>query len=566
MHCRRSVLNKLSNQEGAVWYGAFFFACLLCILATALYLPFLGNAPFFDDLNFFKAVALDTHREFNFSPRWGLRWLMGQIYESFGQGPEVFRILSLTIHLLTGLAVFFFVRRLLDTAGIVGHSSFAAFAGTLLFLLHPVATFAVGYIIQNTILSAMLFSVLAWHAWLHGVLSGRARWLYASVLLFFLACFSKEHAVTGLTIFLLLSIWLQRSGLPGVHTGAMLLHLAAAGLLICLVATAIVLGQMGIFFIPYEPDVSYIVDELSVDRSLVYPISVLTQLGLFFKYLLLWLVPNTAWMAVDMREPFVQSLYSWRHLAAVMGFLTYVVVGLILLWRGGQKGLVGVALLIPALMFATEVSTVRIQDAFVLYRSYLWLPVAFVLAVALIVVKVRLRLGAPVLAVVATFLALFSLNQLLTFSQHVFIWQQALTALEGKSNLLGVDRIHHNLGQAYYDLGMATEAMKHYDRAIQLAPAIPYSYVNRGALYYDLKRYDEAMADFDRSLTMMASGNAFMGRALVLESLGDREGETRALLAACGRKFIAACKKLESRGVTMTTAGPANPAVRASGT
>jgi len=560
------VLIQQSTQKGAVRYGAFFFACLLCVLTAALYLSFLGTPPFFDDLNFFKAVALDTHREFYFTPRWGLRWLMGQIYESYGHGPEAFRILSLTIHLLTGLAVFFFVRRLLDTAGFDGHSSFAAFAGTLLFLLHPVATFAVGYIIQNTILSAMLFSVLAWHAWLHGVLSGRARWLYVSALLFFLACFSKEHAVTGLAIVVLLSIWLARSGLPGVHPGAMRLHLAAAGLLIGLVAIAIVLGQMGIFFIPYEPEVSYIVDELSVDRGLVYPISVLTQLGLFFKYLLLWLVPNTAWMSLDMREPFVQSLYSWRHLAAVAGFLAYVGVGLTLLWRGGRMGLVGVALLTPALMFATEVSTARIQDAFVLYRTYLWLPVPFALAVALIVVRIRLRLSAAVLALVATFLALFSINQLMTFSQPVFIWQQALTALEGKPKLLGVDRIHHNLGQAYYDLGMANEAMKHYDRAIQIAPDIPYSYVNRGALYYDLKRYDEAMADFDRSLSMMASGNAFMGRAMVLESLGDREGETRALLAACGRKFIAACKKLEARGATITTAGPDNPAVPAGGT
>lgn len=541
------------------------FPLLLAVAVASLYLPFVSSPPFFDDLNYFNIAALLAREEFHFAPRWGARWLIGRTFEFFGQEPDAFRITSLAIHLMVGLSVYFFVRQLLRVADFGPAASFAAFAGSLLFLIHPMATFAVGYIIQNTILLAMLFCVLAWHAWLHGTVSGQARWLYISALLFFIACFSKEHAVTGMTVIALLSIWLRRSGYPFGHVAGMRSHQIAAGVLIMLVAVAIVLGQMGILFIPYEPEVAYIVDELSVDRGLIYPISVLTQLGLFFKYLFLWLVPNTEWMSLDMREPFVQTLNSWRHAAAVAGFLAYVGIGLAFLWRGGRIGLVGVALLIPALMFATEVSTARIQDAFVLYRTYLWLPVAFALAVALIITKIRLRLSATVLAVVATFLVLFSVNQLTTFSQHVFIWQQALAALEGKSNLLGEDRIHHNLGQAYYDLGMRDEAMKHYDRAIELAPDIPYSYVNRGALFHDLKRYDEALADFDRSLSMTVSGNALMGRALVLESVGDKDGEIRALLAACSQKFFAACKKLESKGVTITTVGPAKPATQGVG-
>lgn len=545
--------------RGMVW------PLLLVAVTLALYLPFISNPPFFDDLNYFNIAALLAREEFRFAPRWGARWLIGRTFEYFGREPEAFRLTSLMIHLLVGLSVYCFVRRLLRAAGFGVAATFAAFAGTLLFLVHPMATFAVGYIIQNTILLAMLFSVLAWHAWLHGALTGQARWLYVSALLFFFACFSKEHAVTGLAVIALLSIWLRRSGYGSVHAPGLRGHFLSAGLLLALVAFGVALGQMGILFIPYEPEIGHIVDELQVDKNLVYPISVLTQLGLFFKYGLLWLLPNTAWMSVDMREPFVQTLYSWRHLAAVGGFLAYVGLGLALLWRGGRVGLLGLALLIPALMFATELSTARIQNAFVLYRAYLWMPVPFALLVAWIVIRIRFRLSAAVLTLMAVFFALFSVNQLTTFSRHVFIWEQALAALDGKDDLLGLDRIHHNLGLAYYDLGMVDGAMKHYNRAIELAPEIPYGYVNRGALYHDLKKYDEALTDFDHSLSIMASGNAFMGRALVLESLGDQDGEIRALLAACSLKFDIACKKLESRGVTVTTTQSADTAVQGSG-
>lgn len=44
--------------------------------------------------------------------------------------------------------------------------------------------------------------------------------------------------------------------------------------------------------------------ELNLPQEMLYPLSVLNQLGLFFKYLGLWLLPNPAWLSVDMREAF----------------------------------------------------------------------------------------------------------------------------------------------------------------------------------------------------------------------------------------------------------------------
>jgi protein O-mannosyl-transferase len=537
---------------------------LLTAAVLALYLPFISSAPFFDDLNYFKIAVTLAREEFVFAPRWGPRWLIGRTFEYFGHGPEAFRVTNLAIHGLVGLAVFFFIRRLLRIVSLSATAPYAAFAGTLLFLVHPMATFAVGYIIQNTILLAMLFSVFSWHAWIHGTVSGQVRWVYASAAFYFLACFAKEQAITGMLVIVLLSIWLHRSGLTFPRDSRKRVHFIMAAALIAMVAGMVLLGRIGILFIPFEPDVTHIVDTLDVNKAWIYPISVLNQLWLYFKYVILWLVPNTSWMSLDMREPFIQELVSWRYLAAAVGFLGYLGIGAALLWHGGRSGLTGLAMLIPASMFATEVSTARIQDAFVLYRTYLWMPVPFALLLALILVKMRLRLSAPLMVIATVFFALFSANQLYTFSQNVFIWNQALASSEGKNNLLGVDRIHHNLGQAYYDLGISNKAMEHYDRAIELAPMIPYSYVNRGALLYDLKEYDKALSDFDRALDMLPSGNAFMGRALVMEAIGNQERAKQDLLAACKLKFNSACAKLKSMAMTLPINTPATKPAQSS--
>lgn len=533
-------------RKGAVRYGAFSFAGLLVVLTAALYLPFLGNPPFFDDENFFKAPDSTLEQGFVFATRWLPYWSLGLTWQLFGAEPAAFRLGNLALHVGSVLALFFLLRRLLRLARPGAEACLPAFAGALLFALHPLAVFAVGYIIQRTILMATLFSLLTWWALLRGSVAARPGWLYASVPFFLLAVYAKEHAVTALAGCVVLLVWLLRSrDAEGRTFATFTRHHAAVFLLYAGVAALAVASHLGILAAPYEPSVSYLLIELPFPEHLAYPHSVLTQTGLFFKYLLLWLVPNAAWVSIDMREPIATGWFPYAWFALAM--LGYLLVSVRLLWQGGETGLWGLLLVLPCLLFATEFATVRIQEPFVLYRSYLWMPLSLGLAFALFVSRLAPRIAGAFTATVAITFAAFAANQLYTFSQPLFVWDQAARLIEKRSGLLGTDRIYHNRGQAFYDLGMHDRALSDYNKAIEIAPILPYTYNNRGALLYDMRRYEEALADFNRAIAISRgrAGNPLMGRGLVYLAMGRPNEALADFRSACAVGFARACENAE---------------------
>lgn len=526
---------------------------LLLMLATSgLYGAFLSTPPFFDDLNFFKRPGGTLEHGLQFTPRWLPYWSMDLTWQYFGLNPLAFRLGSLLLHLGTVAVLYFFLHQLLVFLGRGRHVAFYAFAGALLFGLHPVAVFATGYMIQRTVLMATLFSLLMWWAFLRGSWAGRAGWLYVSVLCYFLAAYSKEHAITAFAVCPLLLIWLWRSRVAVAGFSVTLTrHHWVVFLLYGFVAASVLAGKLGLLAAPYEPSVSYLLADLPFDSRYAYPMSVLTQTALFFKYLFLWAVPNVAWMSVDMRVPIATPFTLWSYALATLAFAMYVFFGVYLLWQGGRRGLWGLGLLIPVLMFSTELSTVRIQEPFVLYRSYLWLPLSYGLLVAGLFALLSLRTAYVMLALTATAFALFSINQLYTFTQHLFIWDQAAQLAGDRKNVLGLDRIYHNRGQAYADLGFAKEAMQDYNQAIALAPELPYSYNNRGALLLDLGKPQEALADFERALSLMATPapNPLMGRGLAYLALGHEDAARQNFQAACKLGEKRACAKLHRSSI-----------------
>lgn len=553
------MLSLFSTQKNASSAGVFFISamnnryclkCLLILVATVitLYTAFLTSPLFFDDLSYFRRLGATLHKGFQFTPRWLPYWSIDITGHFFGVNIAPFRFTSLALHLCTVIASFYLVRRLLCLIQPEQKATKLAFAGALLFGLHPIAVFATGYMIQRTVLMATLFSLLMWSAFLRGSLAQRPGWLYASAVFFLLAAYSKEHAVTAIAVCPVLLAWLWRSR---DSTGGGIIkitrHHWLTFMLHALVAASVLASKLGILAAPYEPSISYLLADLPFDSQLAYPFSLLTQSALFFKYLFLWAAPNTAWMSIDMREPIAVSFVAWPYVAAAFAFVAYIGVSLHLLWRGGSTGLAGVALLIPALMFATELSTVRIQEPFVLYRSYLWLPISYCLAVAGIFALLTPRVATIMLVFMASLLALFSANQLHTFTQPQFIWDQSAQLIEGRPNLLGIDRIYHNRGQAYYDLGIVNEAMRDYDKAIELAPMLPYSYNNRGALFLDLGRHQEALNDFNRAISISSAGNPLMGRGLTYLALGQKTLAQQDFLAACRKGFRQACETLKKQ-------------------
>jgi tetratricopeptide (TPR) repeat protein len=284
-----------------------------------------------------------------------------------------------------------------------------------------------------------------------------------------------------------------------------------------------VLAQKGILGSVYEIDGGEML--ALTDAKLSYPLSVLTQMGLFFKYLMLWLLPNPAWMSIDMREPFATGL-SPVNIVLALAFLAWGVAGFWMLLRRGSKAMLGFAMLFPWLMFMTELSTVRIQESFVLYRSYLWAVGALV---ALPLVLQRLPLRTVIALALLGVLVMFpiSMERLATMSHPVLLWEDAKHLLNGHNDLPGASRIYYNLGTEYIKIDRPNQAIPELKLAAQLTPQFAEAYGNLGAAYVKLGKWDDAVVSFSQAITVNlqkgkpAGVRNLLGRAQSYENAGD---------------------------------------------
>ncbi|MDP2144260.1 MAG: tetratricopeptide repeat protein [Gallionella sp.] len=524
---------------------------LLIVLLSAiaaLYGQFLWNPIVFDDLPFFMIndaghQPVDDYRyspfELRSLPYATLAW--GKA--AFGLDMLHFRIENLLLHAAVTITLFFFLMRLFDAAygaradSLLSSRSLALFAA-LLFALHPVAVYAAGYLVQRTILMATLFSLLAMLAYLHGSMRDKTSWLWASVPLYYLAVFSKEHAIMLPAVLLALTVLLHDDWRTRLrqHWG---LWLALAA-----IALFVVAASRGVLGSVYEP---LAVEMLDTESNLNYPLSVLTQSWLFFKYAGLWLFPNPAWMSADMREPFAPSLLS-SYLLAFVAFLAWGAGAVWLLMKRGRAGLVGLAMLFPWLMFMTELSTVRIQESFVLYRSYLWAVGACCLLPVLLD-KLDKKIASVIVAVVALAMFPISMDRLASFGHPLMLWDDAEKLVKDRPDLPGAYRIYYNRGTELIKVDEYDLAIKDLTLAVTLHPDWPFSYNNLGSVYMKKDDWRAAANAFTQAIEiaerkkMGASPRPYYGRAMAYEAMGEI-GKAREDYRVTCRLANKGCEKL----------------------
>lgn len=534
---------------------------LIGVVAAAVYGAFLEMPIFFDDLNYFSGRDF-SQSAWHLDEALKLRWLP---YTSFDWSVAIFgeslfwlRLGNLVLHILNGWVLLAFLRRLYQAVAVDaapgGRSParqppldprWLAFFAALIFVVHPVATFGVGYLVQRSILMATFFALLTWWFFLEGISRNRRRWLFASCLTYLLSGLCKEHAILVPAVSLaLLPLVRKVDGKAVALIWPAVLGYALAGLfLLYQVKVGRFAGEA------YEPYADDLLRALGITREQAYPLSVITQSLLFFRYWLLWLLPDPSAMSITMGAGFARELSSWPQLAGPVLFIAYLAVSIWLLRRRGEHGLLGFALLVPALLFPVELATVRIQEIFVLYRSYLWMPC---LAVALpyLTRRVSAKVALAALLLISVLLAAASVSRLKMLADPVLLWREALehTLASETRSPFTLGRAHHNLGQAYINRDQYAEALPHLNAAIQLEPDQSGMYNDRAVTYFLLKRFPEALQDYGRAIALEPFAPlAYFGRA-ELYVAANRFAEARddySYSCRLGKKE--ACEALDSQ-------------------
>ncbi len=545
---KKNTVKKIKRyllERDRIWIlGLLLFTCML-------YLPFLNSPLFFDDFNLFDDkflshyVGADAHFGLRWLPNISIVWTYLLVDNEF---THLYRLASLLLHAGSVIALFFLIRMLLSYTMKeklpASAAHWAAWLGALLFAAHPVAVYATGYIAQRSILMATLFSLLMQLAYIRGLMSGKHIWLVLTVIAYALAVFSKEHSVLAPALLAAETILLRTD----IRAGNRALFFTWLGLIVVGINT--ILMAKGVIGTPYEADSAsmFASQQLDVSRPVLHLLSVLTQAGLFFKYFLLMVLPNPAWMSIDMREMFITSLGVWQGWLGLLAFFATGAVAIRLLFIPRMAGLLGLAMFYVWGQFLLEFSSIRIQEIFVIYRSYLWLP-GIILGYAIIYARWPNRKTLVLALLLVVVMMSVSYNRLWVMSDNYRLWKDAAMLLQtGKEPL--ASRIYYNLANAEAKNGRWPEAVKHYELTISLWKTE--SAVLRhdlGAAYFNVGRYEDALTQFDKSLALDPDyAKAYFDQALTLKYLHQEKRALEQMQKSCDLKYSIACMLVKMSG------------------
>lgn len=493
---------SLSRSE-LIWLPIVLAALL------AIYLPGLGNGLVFDDtLLTDDRLLVEYGSLLEFRSRMISYGSFAWVQALFGEGWWKQRLVNLAIHIGVVLALWALYREILRCiahppveAGrsdepIVSYDRSPALGLAVgCFALNPVAVYAVAYLIQRSILLATLFVVLGLWLFALGLARRKPAFHVLAFVCYGLAVLSKEHAVFAPLAAVPLYILVMR---PGAKRLAALAGASALATIGAALALSLKYGHIiGVPFDEYSHVYLAQLARLSPDAPKnAFALSIVNQAYLFFEYGLRWFIPSSDWMSINLRPPFPVKWLTFPQVLGLAGYAATVIGGFWLLvrYRDG-RALLGLSILFPALLFATEFATVWIQDPFVLYRSYLWaigVPgiVFFVFHGPSPRVLLGIGLG------VGALLVWQATDRVLSMATPERVWTDAIAKLPDDPRSVGRWFPYLNRGSAYVERDQFPLAMKDFETSAALGD-MGMGAVNLGALLSASGDHRRALAAFD---------------------------------------------------------------------
>ncbi|MFA7606882.1 MAG: tetratricopeptide repeat protein [Rhodocyclaceae bacterium] len=506
---------------------------LLCL--AFIYGGGLGNEFIFDDDILRTVVPEEYGSLVELKPRLlsygSFVWIDAVVPESLSI--QVQRFFNVLLHFLTALGLYCLHARLLRavTGATTNHAIHPALSfGVLLFACNPVAVYAVAYLVQRSILMATMFVVWALYCFVRGIEKKRSQvWFVAALFFYICALLSKEYAIAAP----LLVIWLYM--VVCAPPLRQLLIIGGAMLGFAALMAGVLFHYYGqILGTPFDSLSKIFLDQLAQTApdaiEDAWLLSILNQAMLFFRYGILWVVPNVALMSIDLRPPFPVSILSfWHFVGALAHALLWLIALYWLILGKGTKRLLGAYLLMPLSLFVTEFATVWIQDPFVLYRSYLWaiaLPGLF----ALLLMRLRPGTVSTLSMCVIPLFAVLSHERVSSLENHYTAWTDAIQAIDEQApaSAVGRWRAYMNRGGFHLEHGAYQSALNDFESAIRLGEP-------HGSAWYSLGTARALMGDRSQAVQAFerAEAQGFTDAALYFQrgEVLRAQGEAAAALA-----------------------------------
>jgi len=416
------------------------------------------------------------------------------------QGPMVGHVFNILYYGLTGWVLWITWRRILSE-----YPWTLAAATTLLFLAHPVHTEVVANIKSRDEIISLLCSMSALYFIWNYFDSGHKKWLYIATGIYGLGMFAKESGITFLAVFPL-TIWFF-----GKRSLGETLRISA--LFLIPVALYLIIRQQVLSAQPYQ-EVYSILDNFIVGaKDKASELASAFMMCLLYLKTLVWPHPLVSDMGYPQVKPVLFS--DWR---AIFGFLLYAGMGIWALLNIGKRHILSYAILFYLTTFSLF-SNVLMMIGTSYGERLLYAPswgYAMGLAWLLQTIAGKLEKGERVSASSASFwvvtglvLVAFSIK---TVSRNS-AWKDSYSLYEAdyptspncaklnyhralEINNNGMDEDKNNV----INPKMIEDAIKAYNRTIELYPEYHDAYGSRGLAYFRLQQYDNAFKDYQVAL------------------------------------------------------------------
>ena len=394
-----------------------------------------------------------------------------------------FHTVNVIIHIINGILLYFFVQTTFRTPALrsrYAHYKWIAFFTAAIWLVHPLQTQSVSYIVQRMNSLAAMFYILSFLCYAQLRLKPQKRskrwWLFGCILSGILGLGTKQNTAT-LPFFLLLYEWyfFRDLSLKWLKD-----HLALlAGLLLLLTI-------VGLIFLGLEPLdkiwAGYAVRSFTpVQRLLTEMRVVIFYIGLFF-----WPHPSRLNLDHDfalsysLTDP-MTTLFSMLAIALLLVLAAAMaknqrMISFGILWFLGN-------LVIESSIFALEI----------IFEHRLYLPS---MMCSLMVVLLVDRWAKPVwlkpliVCALTIVFAAWAYERNQVWSDRITIWEDCVKKSPHKA------RPYNNLGAALADDGQYSKAIEQYHKALQINPYYPKAYANLGFALAKQGKVEESIAQF----------------------------------------------------------------------
>ena len=389
-----------------------------------------------------------------------------------------------------------------------------SFWAAAIWLVHPIQTQSVTYIVQRMNTLASLFYLLSLILYVRARISQqypvnsprKASFhpyvLYAgSLFAGLLACGSKETAAT-LPFFILLYelYFFQNMGWAWVRRNYLFIALLAV---LFFITTAVFLGNH-----PWDKILAGY-----GGREFTLPQRVLTEFRVIIFYLSLLLLPHPERLNLEHDFPLSISVFDPATTLLSIGAIAGLLAAALYLARKNRLLSFCILWFLGNLMIESSVIGLEI-----LFEHRLYMPSMFVILAAVTVIFRYLtpkRLQRVIFCLVVFVCAFWTLERNAVWQNEIGLLKDCVAKSPHKA------RPHYNLGVALAEKGHSAEAIRHYHEALRINPKYASVHTNLGIELYALGKIDEAISHYTKALRIKPGfANAHLQLGIAQAGLG----------------------------------------------